>query len=131
MSVELTLLVWSALLCIAYIGAQSTLFRVDTGIDYARTARDEEDEKPRSVRTKRAERAMRNFLETYAVFIALAAATELAGRADMLTQWGAIAWFAGRALYLPLYILGVENWRSGVWFISACGLAAMFIGVAF
>ena len=76
-------------------------------------------------------KALRNFLETYGIFVALALATELSGRSDVLTQWGAITWFVARIVYLPLYVTGVQNIRSLVWFISFLGLIAMFIGVAF
>jgi uncharacterized MAPEG superfamily protein len=126
-SIELTLLIWSTVLLGAYLGAQSLLFRRDVGIAYTQTPMDED--KPTSIHTQRATRALRNFLETYGVFIALAVATELAGRSDALTQWGAIVWFACRWAYLPLYVFGVPYVRSMVWFVSGLGLAAMFLGV--
>lgn len=129
MTIELTLLIWSTVLAWAYLSTQSTLFRRDVGIPYTQTPMDEE--KPTSIMTQRATRAFRNFMETYAVFIALAVATEISGRSDVLTQWGAIIWFVCRWIYLPLYVFGVPNIRSLVWFISALALAAMFIGVAF
>lgn len=129
MSIELTLLVWSSALFALYLGAQSTLYRVQHGIRFANSPRD--DEPPPNVLTARSDRALRNFLETYGVFIALAVATELAGRSDALTQWGAHIWFWSRIVYLPLYLVGVQDIRSLVWFISAIGLALMFFGVAF
>lgn len=129
MSIELTLLVWSTVVFALYLGAQSTLYRVQHGVKFANTARDNEG--PPNVLTARAEKALRNFLETYGVFIALAVATELSGRSDALTVWGAQIWFWCRILYLPLYLFGVVNIRSLVWFVSAIGLALMFFGVAF
>ena len=129
MSIELTLLIWSTVVFALYLGAQSTLYRVQHGVRFANTARDNEG--PPNVLTARAEKALRNFLETYAVFIALAVATELSGRSDVFTQWGAIIWFVARVVYLPLYVTGVQDIRSLVWFISAIGLALMFFGVAF
>lgn len=129
MSIELTLLVWSTVVFALYLGAQSTLYRIQHGVKFANTARD--NEPPPNVLTARSDKALRNFLETYAVFIALAVATELSGRSDGLTQWGAQIWFWARIVYLPLYIGGVVNIRSLVWFISAIGLALMFFGVVF
>lgn len=129
MSIELTLLAWSTVVFALYLGAQSTLYRMQHGVKFANTARD--NEAPPDVLTARAEKALRNFLETYAVFIALAVATELSGRSDGLTVWGAQLWFWCRIAYLPLYIAGVVNIRSLVWFISAIGLTLMFLGVAF
>ncbi len=129
MSLELTLLVWSKLVFALYMGVQSTLYRVQYGVRYANSARD--GEAPQNKMTARSDKALRNFLETYGVFIALAVATELSGRSDMFTQWGAIIWFVARLVYLPLYVTGVQDIRSLVWFISFIGLISMFIGVAF
>ena len=129
MSLELTLLVWSTVVFGLYMGAQSTTYRMQYGLRFANSARD--NEAPPNVLTARADKAMRNFLETYGVFIALAVATELSGRSDMFTQWGAIIWFVARLVYLPLYVTGVQDIRSLVWFVSFIGLILMFIGVAF
>lgn len=129
MSIELTLLIWSTTLFAAYIGVQSTLYRMQHGIIFANTGRD--NEAPPNPMNARGEKALRNLLETYAVFVALAVATELSGRSDVLTQVGAHLYFWARWAYLPLYILAVPQIRSLVWLISAIGLMLMFFGVAF
>ena len=129
MSVELTLLVWSAVLAAAYLFVQSTIYRLDYGILHAATPRDHEREPGKWA--GRGNRALRNFLETYGVFIALAAATELSGRSDSLTQWGAQIWFWARWAYLPAYFIDVPLMRTGIWFISLVGLILLFAGVAF
>lgn len=127
MSIELTLLLWSVVLHLAYLATQSTLYRMEFGVEFANTARD--GERPPSGLNARGEKALRNFMETYLVFVVLALVTHITGRSDALTYWGAIAWFAARIAYLPLYIIGVPNIRSLAWFISLLGLAAMFFGV--
>lgn len=129
MSIELTLLVWSAALVGLYIGVQSVLYRLQHGVKFAASARDREP--PPDLYNARADKALRNLLETYAVFVALAVATELGGRSDALTQWGAQLYFWPRLVYLPLYVFGVQYLRSAVWLLSALGLVLMFIGVAF
>jgi uncharacterized MAPEG superfamily protein len=129
MSVELYLLIASTTLFGGYIGAQSLLYRAQHGVAFAWTARDVEP--PPNKWVARAEKALRNLLETYAVFVALAVATELSGRSDVLTQWGAHIWFWSRWAYLPLYVFGVPIVRSLVWVVSAVGLGMMFFGVAF
>jgi uncharacterized MAPEG superfamily protein len=129
MSVELFLLVASTTLIGAYIGVQSILYRVQHGVIFAASARDVEE--PPNKWSARAERALRNLLETYGVFVALAVAIELSGRSDALTQWGAHIWFWSRWLYLPLYVFGVPFIRSLVWLVSATGLMLMFFGVVF
>lgn len=127
MSVELTLLVWSATLVGAYLLVQSTLYRLQHGVAQAASARD--DEAPPGKWTARGERALRNLLETYPVFVALALATEIGGHSDALTQWGAHLWFWLRWLYLPLYLFGIPYVRSLVWLVSAVGLVLMFAGL--
>jgi uncharacterized MAPEG superfamily protein len=129
MSVELSLLVWSAALAAAYLGVQLTLYRIDYGVEHANSQRD--NERPPNKWTVRGQRALSNFLETYAVFVALAVAAELSGRADGLTQWGAIIWFAARCAYLPAYFIDIDQMRSLIWTVSLGGLVAMFFGVAF
>lgn len=127
MSLELTLLVWSVPLAMAYIGVQSLLYRLQHGVKFAGSARDSETAPDKF--NARAEKALRNFLETYGMFIALAVAVELSGTSDGLTQWGAQLYFWSRWVYLPLYIAGVPYLRSAVWFVSAVGLVVMFLGI--
>lgn len=132
MSIELTLLIWSAVIAFAYIGVQSTLLRADFGVKYANSQRDQ-DPPPPNKWNKRGQKALSNFLETYAVFVALAVATELSGRSDNLTVWGAHMYFWARIAYLPAYFIdvGTLQLRSLVWVISLIGLLLMFFGVAF
>ena len=129
MSIELTLLVWSTTLFAGYIGVQSILYRLQHGVRFANSGRD--DEAPPNLMNARAEKALRNLIETYAVFVALAVATEISGRSDALTQWGSQLYFWARWVYLPLYIAGVQYVRSLVWMVAAVGLMLMFLGVAF
>jgi uncharacterized MAPEG superfamily protein len=128
MSVELTLLIWSAALAFAYLGVQSTAYRLDYGIRFAGTQRD--NERPPNKWAARGNRALRNFLETYGIFIALAVATELTGRLNGLTQWGAQIWFWARWAYLPAYFIDVPLMRSAFWTVSLIGLLMLFVGVA-
>jgi Predicted membrane protein len=129
MSIELTLLIWSAALLGAYVLVQSTLYRLDYGVRHAGSQRD--DERPPNKWTVRGNSALRNFLETYAGFVALAVATELSGRSDAFTQWGAQIWFWARWAYLPAYFIDIPMLRSAIWTVSAIGLILLFAGVAF
>ncbi|MCW5721146.1 MAG: MAPEG family protein [Devosia sp.] len=129
MSIELALLIWSAALASAYIVVQSTAYRLDYGVQFAGSQRD--NERPPNKWAARGNRALRNFLETYAIFIALAVATELSGRSDNLTQWGAQIWFWSRWVYLPAYFVDVPFARSATWMVSLIGLVLLFVGVAF
>lgn len=129
MSLELTMLFWSTTLFAGYIGVQSVFYRLDKGVEFANGSRD--NEPPSNVWTMRSEKALRNLLETYPVFVALALAIELGGHSDALTQWGVHLYFWSRWVYLPLYVFGVKQIRSLVWLVSALGLTLMFAGVLF
>lgn len=126
MSVELTCLLWSAVVGFAYLMTQATFANTDNegGIDPNR------DREPNfGMKAQRAGRALRNFLETYPLFIALAVVAELANRHGALTQWGAILYVVARVVYLPLYIMGGGMIRSTVWSLALLGLVMMFIGI--
>lgn len=129
MSIELTLLLWSLPVYALYLGAQSTLYRMQYGVTFAATARDLEA--PPNVWLGRAERALKNFLETWPAFIILVLVGHLEQRSNGLTVWGAHLYFWARIVYLPLYLFGVVYIRSLVWCVAATGLALMFFGVLF
>jgi uncharacterized MAPEG superfamily protein len=126
-SIELTLLIWSTTLFGFYIGLQAILYRMQHGVWFAGSGRDHEP--PPDIWNARAQKALRNLIETYGVFVALVVATELSGRSDGFTQWGAQLYFWARWVYLPLYLLGVQYVRSLVWCVIAGGLVLMFFGV--
>lgn len=129
MSIELTLLIWSATLAAAHILVQAEVYRFDYGIVAVGSQRD--NERAPNKWTARGNRSLRNFLETYGIFIALAVATELSGRSDALTQWGTQIWFWARWAYLPAYFIDILFLRSAIWLVSVAGLGLLFIGVAF
>lgn len=129
MSIELTYLIWSAALAFLYLTVQSTAYRLDYGVKFAGSQRD--NERPPNKWAARGEKALRNFLETYGIFLALAIATEISGRSGGLTQWGTQIWFWARVAYLPAYFVEVPLVRSAFWSISLVGLVMLFIGVAF
>jgi uncharacterized MAPEG superfamily protein len=66
-----------------------------------------------------------NFKESYPVFIALALALTISGRAGGLADTGAWLWLGGRIIYIPLYIGGVPWLRTLAFAISAVGLVMM------
>ena len=129
MTIELWLLLWSLPLYGLYLGAQSLIFRWHYGLIYTATSRDEE--KPESIWLGRAERALKNFQETWNVFIIVALVAHFAAPGDPLVFWGAMVYFAGRVVYLPLYLFGTFGIRSLVWNIATIGLGIMIFGVLF
>jgi uncharacterized MAPEG superfamily protein len=127
MSLELTYLLWSAVLAFAYLTAQAAAYRLQAGVRDASGTRDHEPEP--NLLTGRAARALRNFQETYPIFIALSVVTIAAGRSDSFTHWGASMWVWARAAYLPAYLLGLSPYRSWIWTVSAIGLILIFVGI--
>ena len=129
MTTELWLLFGSLPLYGLYLGAQSLIFRWRYGVMYAASARD--DAGPEGELLGRAERALRNFQETWPVFIVLMLIAHLALSGDALVFWGALVWFAARIVYLPLYLFGVFMIRSVVWNVALAGLLMMGWAVLF
>lgn len=128
-SMEVWVLGWSAALLVAQIFLQAGSAG-DRGPTYLLGARDEA-RTTRSVLAGRFDRALRNFLETYPAFIALAVALVFTGKTGGIAETGAIIWLVARIVYVVLYAAGVPMVRSVIWFVSLVGLAMMFIRLMF
>jgi uncharacterized MAPEG superfamily protein len=127
MPFTLTYLLWSAALAFAYLIAQATAFRMQIGVQAANSTRDSEPEP--NLLTGRATRALRNFQETYPVFIALSVVAIFTGHSAALLSWGIGLWFWARVAYLPAYLMGLSPYRSWIWTISLVGLVLMFVSL--
>ena len=75
----------------------------------------------------RLERALKNLLETYPAFIALALALVITGKAGGIGATGAWVWLAARVVYLVLYASGVPVLRTLIWLVSIAGLLMMLV----
>jgi uncharacterized MAPEG superfamily protein len=122
LSPELAYLALCAPLALVYIAAQAVL----AGGHGNRTGAEAV-----SARGHRAEKALRNFVETFPVFAAMALGVTLAGKADWWTALGAALYFWGRVAYLPAYVAGYGPVRSTFWSIATAGIAIMFWQFAF
>ncbi|MBB4186903.1 putative MAPEG superfamily protein [Sinorhizobium terangae] len=127
MSLELIYLLASAVLAFIYMLAQAGAYRLQHGVIDQDPNRDREEQP--NMLTARAGRALRNFHETYPIFIVLVVVVEFTGRSGLLTQWGAAIWFWARASYLPVYVGGLGRIRSAIWAVSAVGLALILAGI--
>jgi uncharacterized MAPEG superfamily protein len=119
---ELVYLAWSVVLLLAHIAIQAGLSTAKLGV-YNAGPRDEGRE-PHGTHAGRAARALRNFLETYPAFVALALGLSVAGKTG---AFGAALWFWARVIYLPLYLFGVPYLRTLAWMAAAGGLVLMAI----
>jgi uncharacterized MAPEG superfamily protein len=124
-STEIAVLAWSVILLIVHIVAQTLAFSKDVGPAYALSARDED--KDVSLLTGRLTRGLRNFLETYPAFIALALALAVTGKHGGLGATGALIWFWARVIYVPIFAAGIAGIRTAVWTVSMIGLLLMLI----
>ncbi|MGU3399098.1 MAPEG family protein [Brucellaceae bacterium D45D] len=126
----LPLIGWSVVLLMVHIFLQGFMATRELGSKWNAGPRDE-GRKPTGPLAGRAERASNNFRETYPAFVALALALVLKGDAEGWGVCGAWLWFAGRIVYIPLYLAGIPYIRSAVWLASLAGLALMFAVLVF
>ena len=128
MSVELWALFGAMLLGLAHLTAASFTFKAQVGNRYTVGARDE-DLRPTGV-AGRLDRAQRNFLETFAIFVAAVLMLELLDRSgSWLSEAGALIYLGGRILFLPLYAIGAPWIRTFSWNAATAGLAMTMLAV--
>ena len=125
MTPELTILAYSVALLIIHLLIQASASDFSKGIGWALGARDE-NRKP-SVLAARLERSLRNYLETFPAFVALALALAIADRSTGTSVLGAQIWIAARVLYLAFCAAGIPYLRSAAWITSMLGLVAMLL----
>ena len=128
MSVELRMLVFSVVLGIVQIVAASHAASLQRGYRWTASPRDEKVEPLVGV-AGRLERALRNFLETFPLFVAVVVVAQLTGTHDALTEWGSRLYFWGRLAYVPLYAAGVPLVRSLVWNVATISIGLVVVGV--
>ena len=124
-STEITVLGWSVVLLLVQIIAQASASG-DLGPAYLFSARDE-GRKSGSVLAGRLDRALKNLLETYPAFIALALALVVTGKTGGLGATGAWIWLVARIGYVVLYATGIPVARTLFWFASIIALVLMLI----
>lgn len=126
MSLELAMLAASCALCLIQIVAASHAASSQRGYRWTAGARDSEVP-PLTGVGSRLERALRNFLETFPVFVAAVLLVHALGREGALSKWGAVLYLSARVVYLPLYAAGIPVIRSLVWNIAFVGIVLLLI----
>ncbi|MGX5850829.1 MAPEG family protein [Mesorhizobium sp. PL10] len=129
MTFELAMLVASCVLCLIQIVISSHATSLQRGYRWTASSRDAEVP-PLTGVAGRLERALRNFLETFPVFVAGVFLVHVLGREGSLSQWGAGLYFSARVVYLLLYAAGVFLLRSLVWNVAFVGIVLLFLASA-
>ena len=119
------MLVCSSLLGIVHLLVVAQFSRQQYGLRWVGSARDE-FRRPMTGVGGRLKRAYRNFLETFPYFLAAVLVITMTGAGDRVSHWGAIAYFIGRLVYVPLYAAGTPVVRGLVWNVPLMGILAMF-----
>ena len=126
MSFELAMLAAGCALCLIQIIVASHAASFQRGYRWTASARDAEVA-PLAGIAGRLERALRNFLETFPVFVAAVFLAHQLGRETAFTEWGAGLYFSARLVYLPLYAFGVPLLRSLVSNIAFAGIILLLL----
>ena len=120
MTTDLSMLVWSALLCLlmptVYLVGRSSrpgglawgLGNRDVPLDVAPWVR-------------RAERAHANLIENLAPFAILVLVAHVAGKANATTALGATLFFWGRVAHAAVYVAGIPYLRTAAFFVGTAG----------
>jgi len=96
------------------------LLTKNTNLKYFLSSRDENIKI--SAHAQRANRALKNLLETFPIFIGLAFLSLIK---DVDNSSIALFWLTFRIIYVPVYVLGINYIRTGIWAASLICLILM------
>jgi uncharacterized MAPEG superfamily protein len=96
------------------------LLTKNTNLKYFLSSRDENTKI--SAHAQRANRALKNLLETFPIFIGLAILSLIK---DVDNSSIALFWLTFRIIYVPVYVLGINYIRTGIWAASLICLILM------
>ncbi|HLK11796.1 MAG TPA: MAPEG family protein [Candidatus Binatia bacterium] len=120
MATDLTMLVWSAVLClvlpVTYLVGRA---QVPGGLAWGLGNRETPLEVP--AWAGRAQRAHANLVENLAPFAILVLVAHASGRASAGTALGATLFFWGRVAHAAVYIAGIPYLRTAVFFVATAG----------
>ena len=127
MTIELKMLALSVVLGLVHIVVASHSASMQLGYRWTASPRDET--RPLIGIAGRLNRALQNFLETFPLFAAAVLTAHMADRHNWMTEWGAVAYFCARVVYVPLYAFGVWIVRSFVWNVAAMGIIMILLSL--
>ena len=122
------MLALAVVLGLAQIVAASHAASLQRGYRWTASPRDEPTPPLRGV-AGRLDRALRNFLETFPLFVAVVLAAHVSETHNALTEWGARLYLWGRVAYVPLYVAGIPLVRSLVWNVATAGIILFIVAL--
>ena len=122
------MLALAVVLGLAQIVAASHAASLQRGYRWTAGPRDEPTPPLRGV-AGRLDRALRNFLETFPLFVAVVLAAHVSETHNALTEWGARLYLWGRVAYVPLYVAGIPLVRSLVWNVATAGIILFIVAL--
>ncbi|MEZ5924251.1 MAG: MAPEG family protein [Hyphomicrobiaceae bacterium] len=125
MTIELSLLLWAAILTLVLAGVSVLGALQQVGL--ARLAGNRESMPEITGWGGRAQRAHRNMLESLIIFAILVLAAKSLNISNTTTELGAYLFFWGRIGHAVVYIMGLPWVRTGAWAVSVVGLVLMFL----
>ncbi len=121
MTIELTYLVWSALLAVVQllVASGGTFTRIGLG-----AAVGNREDVPLAFPgwVGRARRAHANMLENLIIFAIFVIVAHVAERTNEMTALGALIFFWSRVAFAGAYVLGMTWVRSILWFVGFIGM---------
>ena len=127
MKPELMLLAWAVLLAFAQMLVAVTGYMLQVGLPAL--AGNREGLPPATGWAGRAARAHRNMIENLMLFAPLVLIAAVAGKTGDMTLLGAQIFFWARLVYAFVYLAGIPWLRTGVWTVSAVGMALVFFAL--
>lgn len=121
LSIELKMLLYSAILGIVQLLSAAYLSTQQRGIKWNISARDQKVTELTGL-AGRMDRAFKNFMETFPFFIAATLMVQMTQMHSYNSVVGSHLYFWARLFYVPMYAAGVPVVRTLVWSISLIGL---------
>ena len=122
------MLALAVVLGLVQIVAASHSASLQRGYRWTASPRDEPTPPLRGV-AGRLDRALRNFLETFPLFVAVVLAAHVSETHNALTEWGSRLYLWGRVAYVPLYAAGVPLVRSLAWNVATVGIVLIVVAL--
>ena len=128
MTVELRMLMLSVAFGMAHIVLTAHSASLQRGYRWTASSRDQAVP-PLTGVSGRVERGLQNFLETLPFFIVAVLVANALDLHNAYTEWGALLYFWGRVVYLPLYAFGVRIVRSIAWNVATLGIVLIVVSI--